>query len=108
MLMLLMTLIAVAGFVASLFWCSTRDCVALLLAAWTVAIVVFVYMNLPERHLWIPALLALAGVLGCVFVLAFPGNLTLAANVTTLVLFVVSLDVLRERSRPISLVRRRA
>lgn len=88
-----------AAFLGSLFWCSARDCTTLLLAVWMVAIGVFVYSNLAHRFLWIPAFLALAGVFGSIFVIAIPGSITLAANVATLVIFIVSVEVLKKKHR---------
>jgi uncharacterized membrane protein len=94
--MLLPTLFrSVAGgaFLGSLFWNSPRNCAILLLFAWVIAIGVFTYMNLPDRFLWIPVLLAGVGVFGPIFVLAIPAQITLAASAATLVLFVASLEV---------------
>jgi len=95
MLTTLLTGIAGAALLGSLFWGSARDGVTLLLAVWTVAIGVFAYSNLADRSLWIPALLALAGVFGSILPLAIPGNMTLAANLAILLLFIVSLEVLK-------------
>jgi hypothetical protein len=98
-----------AAFLGSLFWCSARNCVTLLLAVWTIAIASFVYSNLKDRFLGIPVFLAAAGVFGSIFVLAIPGNITLAANVAVLVTFVVSLEVLKKKRRSsIALMRHRA
>lgn len=108
MLTALLKWIAIATFLGSLFWCSARDCVALLVAVWTVAIGVFVYSNLAGRFLWIPVLLALAGVFGSILMLAVPANITLAANVATLVLFIVSLEVLKKHGSSIAFVRHHA
>lgn len=91
--------IAGAVFLGSLFWCSSRDCVALLLIAWTLAIGAFVYSNLAERFLWIPVLLALAGVFGSVFALVVPANMTLAVNEAILATFLVALKVLKSKRR---------
>src|SRR5579864_5570065 len=80
--------------VGALLWRSASAqpalALALLLAVWTVAIAVLAYSSLAERFLWIPVLLALAGVFGSVLVFAFPASITLAADVATLVLFIVS------------------
>jgi hypothetical protein len=98
-----------AALLGSLFWCSARESMTLLLAVWTIAIALFVYSNLRDRLLGIPVFLAGAGVLGSICVLAFPGNITLAANVAVLVTFVVSLEVLRKKRRsPIAFARHRA
>jgi hypothetical protein len=108
MLTTLLAWITGAVFLAGLFWCSARDCVALLLAVWTVAIAALVYSNLANRLLWIPVLLALTGVFGSLFALAIPTNITLAVNEATLVLFIVSLEVLRKRRSATVSMRHRA
>jgi hypothetical protein len=97
MLTMLVKWTAGAALLGSLFWCSARDCVTLLLAIWTILIASFVYSNLKDRFLGIPVFLAAAGVLGSIFVLAIPSNITLAANVAVLVTFVVSLEVLKKK-----------
>jgi hypothetical protein len=86
-------------FLGSLFWYSPGDCTTLLLAGWMVAIGAFVCSNLAERLLRIPVLLALAGVLGSIFLIAIPGSLTLAANVATLAIFIISVEVLKKKHR---------
>jgi hypothetical protein len=87
------------AFLGSLFWFSAHDWVALLLfAAWIIAIAVVVRSNRVDRFLWIPAVIALAGVLGSVLVLAIPAGITLAANEATLVMFIISFEVLKRRS----------
>lgn len=109
MLTMLLKWTAGAAFLGSLFWCPTRDCVMLLLAAWMVAIGWFVHLNLGDESLGIPVSLAAAGVLGSVFVLAIPGNITLAANLAVFVTFVVSLEVLKKkRCSSIAYARHRA
>ena len=52
-----------------------------------------------ERLLWIPVLLALAGVFGSVFVLVVPANITLAVNEAILATFLVALKVLKSNRR---------
>jgi hypothetical protein len=99
MFTILLESIAGVAFLGSLFWCSSRDCVALLLVAWTLAIGAFVYSNLAERFLWIPVLLALAGVFGSVFALVVPTNITLAVNEAILATFLVALKVLKSERR---------
>lgn len=85
-------------FLGSLFWFSAHDWVALLLlSTWMVAIAVLVRSDLMDRFLWIPMVIALAGVLGSVFVFAIPAGITLAVNELTLVMFVVSFEVLKKR-----------
>jgi hypothetical protein len=68
----------------------------LLLIVWTVPIVAFSYMTLSDKYLWIPVLLALAGVFSSLLPLAITPSIALVANAATLILFIVSL----ERSRP--------
>jgi len=101
--------ITVDAFLGSLFWFSnTNYLVLLLLAAWMAAIAVLVHSNLGDRFCWIPVALVLAGVFGSMFVLAIPTNMTLAVNEITLVIFIVSIEVLKkERREPIALVSHR-
>lgn len=109
MLTTLLKWITGAAFLGSLFWCSARDCTALLLAVWTLAIGVFVYSDLADRFLWIPVLLALAGVFSSILPLATSPNMALVANAATLVLFMVSLEVLKKKHRSsMALIRHRA
>lgn len=79
----------------------------LLLGAWVVAIAFMLRANLGERFLWIPVVLALAGVLGSIFVLAIPANLTLAVNEATLFIFVISLGVLKKHQSSSAFIRNR-
>ena len=88
-----------SAFLGSLFWFSPGDCTALLLAAWMAAIGVFIYSDLADRFLWIPLLVALAGVFGSIFVIAIPGSITLATNAATLVIFIVSVEMLKKKHR---------
>ena len=99
MLMTLLKWITGAAFLGSLFWCSDRACVVLLLAIWTVAIGVLVYSDLADRFLWIPVLLALAGVFSSILPLAISPNVAVVANEAILILFIVSLEVLTKRRR---------
>jgi hypothetical protein len=109
MLKTLLKWIVGAAILGSLFWCSNRECVALLLTVWTVAIGIFVYSNLADRFLWIPVLLALFGVFGSILVLAIPANIILAGNMATLILFAISLEVLKDkRHSSIAVLRHRA
>ncbi len=94
--------IGLSAFLAVLFRGSARECAVLLLAAWTIAVAVSVYLDMVERFLWIPMLLALAGVFDCFGVLSFPNRVNLAANEVTLVMFIVSLVVLRKHPAPSS------
>jgi hypothetical protein len=106
MLTALFKWIAGSVFLGSLFWCSTLDCVALL-AVWTAAIGVLICSNLADRSLWIPALLALSGVLSSIVVFGIPDNITVVANLATLVLFIVSLQMLKKHHSSISFARLR-
>jgi len=82
--------------------------VTLLLAVWTVAIVVFVASNFAGRFLWVPVLLGLTGVLSCIFMFALPAMLTLAINVPALMLFVLALELLKNKHHsPVALVKHR-
>lgn len=82
-----------------MFWFTARDCATLLLVIWTAAIAVFVDSDLVSRYLWIPVSLGLTGVLGSIFMLAIPASVILAANVATLVLFIISFEVLKKKRR---------
>lgn len=73
--------------------------IALLLAVWVGAIAVFVWVDLADKFLWVPVLLALAGVFSSILPLATAPNLALIANAATLVLFIVSLQVLTTKHR---------
>ncbi len=86
-------------FLGSLFWCPRDHCVVLLLAVWAIALGILVYSNLADRFLWIPILLALSGLFGLILLLAIPTSTTLAAEEVTLVMFVVSLAVLKKKPR---------
>jgi len=108
MLTTLLKWLAGSALLGSLFWCSARDCAALLLAVWVVAIGVFVCTNLPDRFLWVPVSLALAGLFSAILVLTIPANVSRTASVATLVLFVVSLEVLKKRRSSLALMRHRA
>jgi hypothetical protein len=105
MLTTLLKWLMVAAVFGGLFWCSTSDCMVLLVAIWAVATGVFVYSNLTERFLWIPVLLALVGLFGSVSVLAIPGATTLAINEATLVTFIISIIALKKGRRRVALAR---
>ena len=82
--------------------------ILLLLIVWTGSIAAFSYIALSDKHLWIPVLLALAGVFSSLLPLAIPPNIALVANAATLILFIVSLERLRpKRRRAIAFVSRR-
>jgi len=80
-----------------LFWCPSGLCAALLLGIWMIAIAVFAYSNVAERFLWVPLLVALAGMSGLIFILAVPDAMILAAEEAMLVIFVLALGLLKER-----------
>lgn len=92
-----------AAILGGLFWCSARVSVTVLLALWMILIGSFVHSTVKERFLYVPVLLGAIGVLGSIFVLAIPGNMTLAANVAVVVSFVASVELISRAS--ISLVR---
>ncbi len=97
MLTTLFKWIAGSAFLGSLFWCSGDDRAALLLAGWTIGIVVFVCSNVADRFLLVPVILAFGGVFSLIVVFAIPVTATVAANAATFVLFIVSLEVLQKR-----------
>jgi hypothetical protein len=107
-MIILLKSIAGAAFFGSLFSGSSRECAALLLLAWTVAIGIFTYLNLPDRLLWIPVLLAVAGVFGPILVLAIPAQIALAASAATFVLFIASLELLSAKRWSRAFLRNRA
>jgi hypothetical protein len=81
----------------------------LLLAIWVGAIAVLVNVDRADRFLWIPILLAVAGVFSSTLPLAVPFNVAVVANGATLILFVVSLGVLNPKyGLVIARIRRRA
>jgi hypothetical protein len=108
MLTTLLKWIADATFLDTALLSSTRTYAALLLVVWALAIGVFAYLNLRDRFLWIPVVLALAGVFGSTVALAIPGATTLVVNGVTLVIFVVSLELLKTKRRSIAVVRHHA
>ena len=74
----------------------------LLLAVWVGAIVFFVSVERAEKLLWIPVVLAVAGMFSAVLPLAISFNVAMVANGATLMLFMVSLEVLNPQHRLIS------
>lgn len=96
MLIVLKSAAGIAFFGSLFFLLHCSYLAVLLLGAWVLAIAFMVRANLGEKFLWIPVVLALAGVLGSVFVLAIPANLTLAVNEATLFIFAFSLGVLKK------------
>lgn len=81
----------------------------LLLAVWAGAIAVLVCVDRAEKFLWIPILLALAGVFSSMLPVAISPNAAAVTNGTLLTLFIVSFGALEKNRRPsIALLRRRA
>ena len=80
----------------------------LLLAVWAGAIVVLVNADRADTFLWIPVLLAVAGMFSAVLPLAISFNVSVVANGATLILFIVSLEILNPQHRlAISRIRHR-
>ena len=96
MLTTLFTSIEDATLLGSLSWCTGGYCAAVLLAVWTVGIVILVCSNIENRFLLVPLLLAFSGIFGLIVVFAIPLTGTVAANAATFVLFIVSLEVLKK------------
>ena len=96
MLTTLFTWIADATLLGSPSWCTGGYCAGVLLAVWTVGIVVLVCSNIENRFLLVPVFLAFSGVFGLIVVFAIPLAGTVAANAATFVLFIVSLEVLKK------------
>jgi len=71
----------------------------LLLAVWVGAITVLVKVDRADKFLWIPVLLAVAGMFSSILPLAIPFNIAVVANGATLILFIVSLEVLNPQHR---------
>ena len=71
--------------------------VVLLLAVWVGAVAVLVNVGRDDRFLWIPILLAVAGVFSSILPFAVSFNIALVANGATLILFIVSLEVLKPK-----------
>jgi hypothetical protein len=88
-----------AAILGTLYLWSTRDCVVPMLAVWTAAIWVLICFNLADRLLWIPVVLALAGVFGSILALVVPVDIGLTANLATLLLFCFSLERLKRKRR---------
>ena len=66
----------------------------LLLAVWAGAIVILVSVERADKLLWIPVLLAVAGMFSAILPLAISFNVAVVANGATLILFMVSLEML--------------
>jgi len=80
----------------------------LLLAVWVGAIAILVNAERTDKFLWILVLLAVAGVFSSVLPLAISFNVAVVENGATLILFIVSLEVLNPQHRlAISRIRHR-
>lgn len=71
----------------------------LLLTVWIGAIVVLVNVERADKFLWIPVLLAVAGLFSSVLPLAISFNVAVVENGATMILFIVSLEVLNPQYR---------
>jgi len=78
--------------------------VLLVLGIWVGAIAVLVNVHRVEKLLWIPVLLATAGVFSSMLPFAISPVLAGIANGTILILFLVSLQFLRGKPRLIAAV----
>ncbi|HEU5400767.1 MAG TPA: hypothetical protein VFU86_05380, partial [Terriglobales bacterium] len=66
----------------------------LMLAIWTGAIVALVNVDRADRFLWIPTLLAFAGIFSSILPLTIAPYAAVVASGTILLLFIVSMAVL--------------
>lgn len=73
--------------------------VILTLAVWVGAISILVAANLTDQRLWLPVILALAGVFSSILPLAITPNVALVANEGFLVLFAASVVALKLKHR---------
>jgi hypothetical protein len=73
--------------------------ILVLLMVWSGPIAAFSYITLTDKYLWIPVLLALAGVFSSLLPLAVTPNIALVVNAATMILFIVSLERLRSKHR---------
>ena len=71
----------------------------LLLVVWVGAIAFFVNVERADKFLWIPVLLAVAGMFSSILPLAISFNVAVIANGATLILFMVSLEILNPEYR---------
>jgi hypothetical protein len=86
-----------------------ENLIILLLAVWVGAITVLVYTDLAEKFLWIPVLLAVAGLFSSMLPVAVSPDVAAVANGAILLLFIVSFGLLRKNRRSsIALMRHRA
>jgi hypothetical protein len=80
--------------------------VLVLLAMWVGAIAILVYVNLADKFLWVPVLLALTGIFASILPLAMSSNIALVANAATLILFILSVQMFKPKRRLNSTVMR--
>lgn len=81
--------------------------VLLVLAVWVGAIAVLVNVHRVEKLLWVPVLLAMAGVFSSMLPLAISPVLAGIANGTILILFFVVLQFLQAKAQVIAYVVKR-
>jgi hypothetical protein len=82
--------------------------VPVLLAMWVGAIAVLVYVDLADRFLWVPVLLALTGVFASILPLVMSPNIAVVVNASTLTLFILSVQMSKLKRRlPITVMRQR-
>jgi len=83
--------------------------VLLILAVWVGAIAVLAYLERADKFLWIPVLLAVAGVFSSILPFATSRNLAVITNGVILILFIVSLELLKTKRRiSVPVLRRRS
>jgi hypothetical protein len=71
----------------------------LLLAVWVGAIAVLVNAERADKFLWMPVALVVVGMFSAILPLAIPFNVAVVANGATLILFIVSLEILNPKRR---------
>ena len=79
--------------------------VLLILAIWVGAIVVLINADRADRFLWIPTLLALAGLFSSILPLTIKPYTAIVASGIILILFVVSMVVLPRATSTTALIR---
>lgn len=79
--------------------------VILILAIWVGAIVVLVNVDRADRFLWIPTLLALAGIFSSILPLTIAPYAAIVASGTVLILFIVSMAALPRATSTSALIR---
>ena len=77
----------------------------LILAIWVGAVVVLVYVDRADRFLWIPTLLALAGIFSSILPVTLAPHTAAVTSGVILILFIVSLAVLPRATSPAVLIR---